>query len=106
MDVMSIISTVASLLGTLGIWEAVKYFLNRKNNRRKEDAEADLSEFGVLRETTAFLQEQLKATEERYADQTQRLRKTQDENFQLLREKAMLELRLAKENDNENNQNP
>ena len=106
MDVTSIISTVASLLGTLGIWEAVKYFLNRKNNRRKEDAEADLSEFGVLRETMAFLQEQLKATEERYADQTQRLRKTQDENFQLLREKAMLELRLAKENDNENNQNP
>ena len=93
---MTIISTVASLIGTLSIWEMVKYFINRKTNKRKEEAEADNAEFQVLRDMIVFLQEQLKEKEERFADQTARLRKTQDENFNLLREKAMLELSIEK----------
>lgn len=97
MDIVTILTTVTSLLGTLGIWEIVKYWINRKTNKRKEEAEADKSEFDVLRSTNQFLQEQLKATEERYANQTERLRQTQDENFKLLREKAMLELSLARQ---------
>ena len=96
MDMMSIASTVASLIGTLSIWEMVKYFLNRKTNKRKEEAEADSAELAVLRETINYLQEKFKESLERYDDQTARLRKTQDENFQLLREKAMLELQLSK----------
>ena len=96
MDMMTIISTVARLIGTLSIWERVKYFINRKTNKRKEEAEADNAEFQVLREMITFLQEQLKEKEERFADQTARLRKTQDENYQLMREKAMLELSLEK----------
>lgn len=97
MDLVTIISTIASLLGTLSIWEAVKYFLNRKTNKRKEEAEADTAEFNVLREMITFLQEQLKAKEEQYANQTERLRKTQDENFNLLREKALLEIQINKD---------
>ena len=97
MDLVTIISTIASLLGTLSIWEAVKYFLNRKTNKRKEEAEADTAEFNVLREMITFLQEQLKAKEEQYANQTERLRKTQDENINLLREKALLEIQINKD---------
>ena len=97
MDWVSIASTIASFIGTLSIWEAVKYWLNRKTNKRKEEAEADSAELAVIRETINFLQEQLKGEVERYADQTARLRKTQDENFTLLREKAMLELKLSKQ---------
>ena len=93
---MDLFSTIASLIGTLGVWEMIKYFINRKTNKRKEEAEADNAEFAVLREMITFLQEQLKEKEERFADQTARLRKTQDENFNLLREKAMLELSLEK----------
>jgi len=100
MDMMTIVSTVASLIGTLSLWEMVKYFINRKTNKRKEEAEADNAEFAVLREMITFLQEQLKDKEERFADQTARLRKTQDENFNLLREKAMLELSLEKNGGN------
>lgn len=96
MDIVTIITSIASLLGTLSIWEAVKYFLNRKTNKRKEEAEADTSEFQVLRDMIVFLQEQLKEKEERFADQTARLRKMQDENFQLLREKALLEISMVK----------
>ena len=97
MDVIGIVSTIASLLGTLSIWEAVKYWLNRKTNKRMEEAEADSKEFATLRDMIEFLQSQLKEKEERFADQTARLRKTQDENFNLLHEKALLEMRLAKE---------
>ena len=93
---VTLISTFASILGTLSLWEMVKYFINRKTNKRKEEAEADNAEFQVLREMITFLQEQLKEKEERFADQTARLRKTQDENFNLLREKAMLELSIEK----------
>lgn len=96
MDWIEIISSIASFVGTLSIWEAVKYWLNRKTNKRKEEAEADSAELAVIRETMNFLQEQLKSSEERYANQTERLRKFQDENFNLLREKAMLELQLSK----------
>ena len=97
MDLTTIVSTIASLLGTLSIWEAVKYWLNRKTNKRKEEAEADSAELAVLRETINYLQEKFKESLERYDDQTARLRKTQDENFKLLREKAMLELQLSKQ---------
>lgn len=97
MDWITIASTIASFVGTLSIWEAFKYWLNRKTNKRKEEAEADSAELAVIRETMNFLQEQLKQSEERYANQTERLRKFQDENFNLLREKAMLELQLSKQ---------
>jgi len=97
MDLITIISAAAGLLGTLSIWEMIKYFINRKTNKRKEEAEADSAELAVIRETIEFLQNRLKESEERYADQTNRLRKTQDENFTLLREKAMLELKLSQQ---------
>ena len=97
MDIVAIITSVGSILGGLSLWESIKYLLNRKANKRKEESEADMSEFGVLRETVSFLQDQLKISEERYADQTARLRKTQDENFHLLKEKAMLDLAMAKQ---------
>lgn len=96
MDIITIITSIASLLGTLSIWEAVKYWLNRKTNKRMEEAEADSKEFATLRDMIEFLQSQLKEKEERFADQTARLRKTQDENFHLLEEKALLEMQLAK----------
>jgi len=95
MDLLSIASNIGSLLGTLSLWEAIKYWLNRKTNKRKEKAEADSAELAVIRETINFLQEQWKKSEERYANQTERLRKFQDENFVLLREKAILELKLS-----------
>lgn len=96
-DWVSIASTIASFVGTLSIWEAVKYWLNRKTNRRKEEAEADNSEFAVLHDIVKLIQEQLKTEVERYADQTQRLRKMQDENFSLIRENGLLKLKLSKE---------
>lgn len=88
----------ASILGTLGGFETIKwvvnYFANRKTASRIAEAEADTSEFHILQETNLFLQQQLKEKEMRFVEQTDRLRKTQDELFQEreLRYKAELEL--------------
>ena len=65
-------------------------------NARKAEAEADSAEFGVLRETVEFLQTQLKEKEERFANQTDRLRKVQDDYFELLKKNAATELELQR----------
>ena len=68
----------------------IKYLINRKTNTRKAAAEADSSEFTVLRDTVVFLQEQLQKKEERFAEQTDLVRKLTSENLELTRENAML----------------
>lgn len=85
-----IVLTVASVLGTLGGWEMIKYLLNRKTNNRKAETEADSSEFSVLRDTVIFLEHQLQQKEERFAEQTNLVRKLTNENLELTRENSML----------------
>ena len=90
-----VILTAASILGTLGGWEMIKYLINRKTNTRKAEAEADSSEFTVLRDTVVFLQEQLQKKEERFAEQTDLVRKLTAENLELTRQNAMLKAERA-----------
>ena len=94
---------LATIIGTLGGWEAIKYLINRKTNKRVAESEADSVEFGVLKETIIFLQEQMHnmvvadaEKEKRFVEQTNRLRKVQDENSQLQKEKSQLELDLQR----------
>lgn len=85
-----ILLTVASILTALGGWEMVKYLINRKTNGRVAEAQADSSEFTVLRDTVVFLQEQLQKKEERFAEQTDLVRRLTSENLELTRENSML----------------
>lgn len=94
---------IATILGALGGWEAIKYFINRKTNKRVAESEADSVEFNVLKETVIFLQEQMHAMvlddadkEKRFVEQTTRLRKVQDENAELQRKNSSLELELQR----------
>ena len=96
-----IIIGICSAIGAVGGWELIKYQLNLKTNKRKEEAEADSLEFSVLKDTVTFLQGQLNEQvrqdsekEKRFVEQTQRLRKVQDDNYQLLKDKSKLELEL------------
>lgn len=82
---------VGSVLSALGGWELVKYLLNRKTNARLNDAQADESEFAVLSKTNVFLQEQLAKKEERFAEQTEIVRKLNAENIELTARVARLE---------------
>ena len=91
-----IIETLLTVITALGGFEAIKYFLNRKTNKRKAVAEADSAEFNVLREYNEFLQRQLSDKEERFTNQTDRLRTIQDEYFDLMKKNAQTELELQK----------
>lgn len=96
-----IVIGICSAIGAVGGWELIKYLINLKTNKRKEEAEADSLEFSVLKDTVTFLQEQLheqvqqdSEKEKRFVEQTMRLRKVQDDNYQLLKDKSKLELEL------------
>lgn len=93
---MEIVEIIAAIIGALGGFEAIKYFINRKSNARKADAEADSAEFDALREYNEYLQKTLTEKEQRFTEQTGRLRRIQDEHFSLMREKAQVELELQK----------
>lgn len=89
--VMEVITIIATLIGSIGGWEAIKWMLNRKANLKTSEAMADDSEFSVLAKTNVFLQEQLAKKEERFAEQTERLRKLIEENVILTGKVAKLE---------------
>lgn len=94
---------LVAILGAMGGLECVKWFFNRKANSRIVLAEAESAEFHTLQETVQFLQAQLQEKEERFANQTDRLRKTQDDLFteREARHNAELELALKRCDDKE-----
>lgn len=103
MNILTIVEIAAAVITALGGWEAIRYFINRKTNKRIAEAQADSVEFGTLKETIEFLQQQFKmmveqdaAKEQRFKEQTQRLRETQDREHKLMQEKQKLELELQR----------
>lgn len=93
------LNELLSLIGVLGGFEAIKwtinFFVNRKTNARIEGAHADAEEFKALREYNEFLQKQLSDKEERFVEQTNRLRIVQDDMFSLKEENSNLKLEIA-----------
>ncbi len=95
MDTNILWQTLIAILGSLGGLEFVKWIYNRKTHSRLADAEADGAEFRNLQATTEFLQAQLQAKEERFADQTTRLRQIQDDLFSEREKRHEAEIQLA-----------
>lgn len=91
-DIVQILTTIATIIATLGGWETIKYFLNRKTNKRKAEAEADSVEFTVLRQSVEFLQVQLQNKEKRFAEEIEVVRKLTTENLQLTSENVKLKI--------------
>lgn len=91
MDIVALISALGGL--ELVKWGATSW-INRKQNRRIKESEADVVEFHTLTESLQFLQAQLKEKEERFAEQTQLVRKLNTEVIDLTKQKASVELEL------------
>lgn len=87
--------TVVTVLGALGGFEFIKWLFNRKSASRVAVAEAEASEFRTLEEMIQFLQTQLKEKEERFAEQTQLVRKLNTEVIDLTKKISALEIKLA-----------
>ena len=96
MDITTMIETAAGAITALGGWETIKYLVNRKANGRKAEAEADSVEFTVLKDTTEFLQQQLKEKEQRFSEQTDIVRKLNQEILDLTKAMGLLELDLQR----------
>lgn len=88
-----------AVLGALGGLDLLKWtanlIMNRRNNARMADSQADLSEFHTMKEMIEFLQQQLKEKEERFAEQTGLVRSLNGEVISLTQAKAAVELDLA-----------
>lgn len=94
---------LVTVVGSFGGLEFIKWMFNRKTNSRIAIAEAETAEFHTLQETNEFLQRQLQMKEERFVEQTNRLRTTQDELFKAKEAEyaALLELAQKKCEDQE-----
>lgn len=86
---------IIAVFGALGGFEFIKWLFNRKTNSRIALAEAESKEFHLLQETNEFLQKQLQQKEERFVEQTERLRKVQDELFRSKESEYEARLELA-----------
>lgn len=84
-----------AIVGGFGGLEFIKWLFNRKTNTRIAIAAAESAEFHTLQETIQFLQKQLQEKEERFANQTDRLRRTQDDLFKEREARHLAELELA-----------
>lgn len=106
---MELTQTLLAIVGTLGGWEAIKWLLTRRANKKVADATAaqaevqtEEAEFVYLRKRIEFSEQQLAAKEQRFADQTEVLRTAQRElldmtiaNGELLAEIAALKAERA-----------
>ena len=81
MDMNDWVMLMTALGGIEGIKQLIKWWMSRKTNARIEDNE--------------FLQKQLSEKEQRFVEQTDRLRKVQDELFTLKEANSDLKLELA-----------
>lgn len=89
-----------AVIGALGGLELVKFIVYRRQNARVEEAKADDAELDVLIKHQEFSDKQLaekdrqiKDWEERYGDQTERLRSTQDELIQTQKQLGAMKLK-------------
>lgn len=63
--------------------------MNFRTAKKRDD-------FALMKEMVEFDQKQLQEKEERFVDQTNRLRKVQDDYFELMKKQAQTELELQK----------
>lgn len=95
MNVNDWVILITALGGIEGFKQLLKWWMSRKTNARIEDAHADMEEFKALREYIEFLQKQLSEKEQRFVEQTDRLRRVQDELYTLKETNSDLKLELA-----------
>lgn len=97
-----IVPIILSILGSLGGWEAIKWLLTRKANKRTATATADQAEiqteeaeFIYLRKRIEFCEQQMAEKEKRFSEQTEVLRTAQRELLEMTIENGKLMAEIA-----------
>jgi len=93
-NILSLLTAAGGVVVALGGWEFIKYFMNRKTNKRKAEAEADNSELETLRKQYDWLNEKYVALNERLDSLYKEFHALEDRNVALMRKNAELEVQL------------
>ena len=96
---------ILTVVTALGGFEGVKWLINRKSNKAIAEANADTaeikaeeSEFTYLRGRVEFAEQQLLMKEQRFAEQTDVLRKAQSDLLNSALENGKLQAEIARLN--------
>jgi SMC interacting uncharacterized protein involved in chromosome segregation len=79
----SIITIILSVITAIGGFEAIKYFFNRKSEKKKSEAEANSAMANVLKEMTESYQVFIEDTKEKIEDDQKYIRILKDEREEL-----------------------
>lgn len=93
MDWTGILTSVGTLVGVMGGWEAIKYFINRKTNRRVAEANAFDIERKALIEDYKRVQSEVDKLNEKVNKLYERVHVLEGERLNLIHENN--ELRIA-----------
>lgn len=93
MDWTGILTSVGTLVGVMGGWEAIKYFINRKTNRRVAEANAFDIERKALIEDYKRVQSEVDKLNEKVNKLYDRVHALEGERLNLIHENN--ELRIA-----------
>ena len=100
---MEWIKTIITVVTALGGFEGVKWIINRKSNKAIAAANADTaeikaeeSEFTYLRGRVEFAEQQLMMKEQRFAEQTDVLRKVQNDLLNSTKENGRHQAEIAR----------
>ena len=102
-NIMSdVVTIILSILGSLGGWEAIKWLLTRRANRKiaaatagQAEIQTEEAEFIYLRKRIEFCEQQMAEKEKRFAEQTDVLRQAQRELLDMTIENGKLSARIA-----------
>ena len=95
MDLNDWVILLTALGGIEGVKQFIKWWMSRKTDARIDDTRADREEFELLRDVTGFLEKTLSEKEQRFVEQTDRLRKLQDELLKLQEMNAQIRIDLT-----------
>lgn len=102
MEITSIMASFGGVLTALGMKELIMWWLNRKNNARIADADAEkaelkneVDEFHFLRERLEFKDKELMEKEKRFVEQTEVVRDLNRKLLDQTIENGKLQARVA-----------
>lgn len=104
MEYITIIATAfATVIASVGGWELIKWFLNRKSNKRIAEADAenkelhnDVDEFRYLRERLEVAEQHLVDKENRFNEQTELVRELNKKLLEMTIDNGKKDAEIAK----------
>lgn len=92
--IKGVVETFFAAIGVLGGFQFIKAVMNRKADRRKNDAEAYNAELEAIRKQYDWLQEKYDAINRKVDELYDHMHRLENENLELVRQKGELELAL------------